>query len=477
MAEKITCQFDRETTMPNGPVPPAMNPGTAKAKDPFCVAPSPLFGAVPLRPAVYQKLNEPGPVQATWNAGDTVDIWWDLLAPHGGKISYYLCLDGSDTWECFQQNPMNYENGNQFGEMSLVPGPHKDRLIVPDVQCDRCTIAWRWDASMEPSVFVNCADISITGGEDTPPQPEPQPGPTMPPIPPVPTYNPYMVLSLHDENKCLDLFDGNTENGAAIGIWFCNGRESQRWCFQDGKLMLASDNSKCIDVPATDERPAAGTALQIWDCNGSPSQGWGFDADAGTVYLVNSGDASLCLDLPGGDTSDGQIAQVWDCNAASQQKFYVPPPFGTFNIAAGVDEWKCLDVPGQNAVNGARLQIWDCNGIMGQQWLFDEDKIRYKQDPSKCVDAPGGEVQQDSLLWLWDCNGSPGQSLGYDYNTRTIYFADSKDASMCWNLLASDGSNGNSISVQPCNDDAGQQWNVGTGHLAALKSRGTEMLA
>jgi hypothetical protein len=187
--------------------------------------------------------------------------------------------------------------------------------------------------------------------------------------------------------------------------------------------------------------------------------------------LAGEADASLCLDLPGGDASAGQIAQVWDCNGLTHQQFYVPPPFGTFNIASGVDQWKCLDVPGGQAVNGARLQIWDCNGIMGQQWLFgDDSKIRYMDDPSKCIDVPGGDVQENGLLWLWDCNDAAGQTLGYDWNMQTVYFVNSKDASMCWSLVSSDTSNGNAITVSPCNgDDASQRWGMGSQHMSKIK--------
>jgi hypothetical protein len=462
---------------PAGALVPGTQPGKARPSNPACVSPLNagamiLLGA--LRPEVYRKLNEPGPVQAEWFAGETVEIKLDIIFSHGGSYAFFLCLDGSDTWECFEKTPLTFAGtGQVWKHMGPLPRVFSDNVVLPDVQCDRCTLAWRWDALFEPSVFINCIDVTINGGDDTPPQPEPQPGPTLPPLPDVddaPTYNPYMVLSLADSGKCLDV-GGAADNGAVVQVRDCNGDVNQQWRFENDTIKLALDTAKCIDVPVSDSGIVAASAdLQLWDCNGLPNQQFAYDPDAGTVSLANSADAPLCMDA--GSAEPGQVVQIRDCDGEKSQQFYVPPPFGAFTISAGVDAGKCLDLPGQSAVNGARLQLWDCNGLMGQQWLFDAEdaKIRYMDDPSKCVDVPGGEAVEGQLLWLWDCVDVPGQVVGYDAAEKTIYFASSNDATLCWNLIAGDTSNGNAIGVSQCDGSGSQQWEIGYEHSAAKRT-------
>jgi hypothetical protein len=36
------------------------------------------------------------------------------------------------------------------------------------------------------------------------------------------------------EEKCIDLFNHNTDNGAEVGVWECNGSPQQRWALGDG---------------------------------------------------------------------------------------------------------------------------------------------------------------------------------------------------------------------------------------------------
>jgi len=36
------------------------------------------------------------------------------------------------------------------------------------------------------------------------------------------------------EEKCMDLFDHNTDNGAEVGVWECNGSPQQKWAMGDG---------------------------------------------------------------------------------------------------------------------------------------------------------------------------------------------------------------------------------------------------
>jgi len=121
-----------------------------------------------------------GEAVATYRAGDTIDVQWKSYANHGGHYAYRLCLDGSDTEECFKQNYLQNDKGETW--IKIPPGSHKptatfnDKIRIPQgINCDSCTLSWRWDTHSDQfdaltagspdaaAVRVNCADIVITG--------------------------------------------------------------------------------------------------------------------------------------------------------------------------------------------------------------------------------------------------------------------------------------------------------------------------
>lgn len=78
-------------------------------------------------------------------------------------------------------------------------------------------------------------------------------------------------------------------------------------------------------------------------------------------------------------------------------------------LAQGSGGWLCLDMPGGDTSNGNGLWVWECNGQQSQQWWFDEWQIMYAADNSKCVDVQAGDLSAGEALMIWDCNGSPAQ--------------------------------------------------------------------
>jgi len=138
-----------------------------------------------------QQMMVPGPIQGRYTAGEVVEMHWHVYADHGGWYSYRICLDGSDTEECFRQNILSNTAGEQ--KMRVTHGSTSDyyaQMRIPEnVACDRCTLSWFWhgDPSYEDNIFVNCIDISISGPR---PSPKPTPAPTGPTPTPAPSPTP-----------------------------------------------------------------------------------------------------------------------------------------------------------------------------------------------------------------------------------------------------------------------------------------------
>ena len=133
--------------------------------------------------------------------------------------------------------------------------------------------------------------------------------------------------------------------------------------------------------------------------------------------------ASLCMAAPplGGS---GRV-QVQPCGPIAPEKWNVEMAGGTQTISQSAVDF-CLDLNGGDTTNGNLVQVWECNGLANQQWVFADGtfQIQYYADKSKCVDA--GSLKPGSKLQIWDCNGTPQQHWGYDSNQQTIYLSDSR---------------------------------------------------
>merc|ERR1712232_1104688 len=131
----------------------------------------------------------------------------------------------------------------------------------------------------------------------------------------------------------------------------------------------------------------------------------------------------------------------------------------------------CLDLPGGDTTDGTALWVWDCNGQDSQKWVFAADswQIQYAGDTSKCLDA--GSMQENSQIQIWDCNGMSQQKWGYDQNSGNVYLADSAtDASLCMDLAYDKEYAGSTVLVYWCNSNPNQKWSIWDAAFASGKA-------
>ncbi|MEV8529765.1 RICIN domain-containing protein [Streptomyces sp. NPDC052000] len=87
------------------------------------------------------------------------------------------------------------------------------------------------------------------------------------------------------------------------------------------------------------------------------------------TFLIN-GASGKCLEVPGGNGSDGAPVQQWDCNQGDNQKWVVYPTSDGYSTLVNFQSGDCLDVPGLSKDQGAPLQQWSCNGGDNQKWVI-----------------------------------------------------------------------------------------------------------
>lgn len=272
----------------------------------------------------------------------------------------------------------------------------------------------------------------------------------------------YQIVPDGHRRMCVDLRDESGDDGTGIQLWECNGHESQLWYFDEGSFQIAwaGNSNKCID--AGDQQD--GSLLKLWECgkndDGSnwENQNWGFDADYGTIYLINSvADASLCLGIHGDWLSSGNGVRVVNCGHSEGGNSKVSFFLQSGMSIRSVEQYQmCLDLPGGDTTNGNLLQMWLCNGLSTQYWVNDYDRFRFRlsTDFSKCLDA-GGWVA-GSRLMIWDCqDDNQNQDIVYDAEARRLYLAGS---SLCLDFAAGEMVHSAAVQVWDCTDCWNQQF-------------------
>jgi glucosylceramidase len=115
------------------------------------------------------------------------------------------------------------------------------------------------------------------------------------------------------------------------------------------------------------------------------------------------GYAGLCLDVAGGNASDGTAADLYTCNGTTAQQWTVDPD-GTVEAMS-----KCLDVTGGGTANGTAVDLYTCNGTGAQVWQPQTGGALYNPQSGKCLDDTGASATAGTHLQIWSCTGAANQ--------------------------------------------------------------------
>lgn len=131
------------------------------------------------------------------------------------------------------------------------------------------------------------------------------------------------TIQSRETGLCLAVPKEITSNGSYLQLQNCTGE--QLWKFERGQIILAnSAPPKCVDVLGGNA--SDGNQLAIWDCVGTPQQQW--EVQSGTIISAFSF-GFKCMDLRNGGV-DGNVVQIWDCQKRAWNQQWVV----TFNTSA-----------------------------------------------------------------------------------------------------------------------------------------------
>ncbi|WP_255949861.1 ricin-type beta-trefoil lectin domain protein [Streptomyces odontomachi] len=123
------------------------------------------------------------------------------------------------------------------------------------------------------------------------------------------------------------------------------------------------------------------------------------------TVVAHSGIAGKCLDVAGGNTTNGTPVQIYGCNGSTAQRWtYTPGDGGTLRALGG-----CLDVSGSGTANSTKVQLWQCNGSGAQRWTAGANDSLVNPESGRCLDDPNSSTADSTQLQIYDCNGTAAQ--------------------------------------------------------------------
>ncbi|RCU49544.1 hypothetical protein DU002_11545 [Corallincola holothuriorum] len=137
----------------------------------------------------------------------------------------------------------------------------------------------------------------------------------------------WVNLQLRHSQRCMDVANGNTNNGSIYHQWSCNtNNANQRFRFEE------------------------------------QGSGW---------YSIRSQVSDKCLDLAYGSKNNGAKLQQYSCQGSNQNQHWriVDLGDGWFELRSRKSD-KCADIKGVSEANGANMHQWQCINGLNQQFRF-----------------------------------------------------------------------------------------------------------
>lgn len=267
------------------------------------------------------------------------------------------------------------------------------------------------------------------------------------------------IVSYLDLGKCIDLPNNDATDGNQLELWDCSGGPQQQWGYDANSLTIylassSADATACMDL--TNGGLDNGNPLGIWQCVGGDNQGWNYNGP-----VPPPAPPPPPPPAPKPPPPSPSPAPPTPVPPAPTPGPAPVPSRGVQSRASG----RCLDLPGGDTTNGNILAVYPCAGSENQRWQFFNGNLRYMGDASKCVDLGGNNQENGSLIGIWDCTGGPQQAWEYDYNEGTIYLSTCDTATYpnckCADVQNGGANDGDQVQVWDCLGVDNQLWNLG----------------
>ena len=192
----------------------------------------------------------------------------------------------------------------------------------------------------------------------------------------------YTISSALNQNKVLNLKNGDITNYNDIQLYDFNGTDAQKWLINyigNGLYTIKPYASINYSVDVYNGSHNIGTKIQLFKYNNSNAQKWIIkDLNDGYFSIISICN-NLNVDVAGANTANGSKIQLYTSNNTNAQKFQFNPvkEFGSRSLKDGyyfintsLNNKKVLDINNGVIADGINVQIFDINYSLAQKWYI-----------------------------------------------------------------------------------------------------------
>ncbi|TGK35650.1 hypothetical protein EHO65_18590 [Leptospira andrefontaineae] len=162
------------------------------------------------------------------------------------------------------------------------------------------------------------------------------------------------------QNESIAVDANGSTSGSLVSQWTWHGGNNQRWekNYESPYFALINQASnRCLDV--SNSSTANGARIQIYNCNGTDAQKWYYDA--GNGFLRSKLNPNKCMDN-GGETRNGGKIALWDCKDMNNMRF----DFVGDSIRNRINSLYAVDASANS--NGSLVHQWEFLNASNQLW-------------------------------------------------------------------------------------------------------------
>ena len=221
---------------------------------------------------------------------------------------------------------------------------------------------------------------------------------------------------------------------------------------------------KCLDVAGGEM--SNGTNVREWEDNGADAQKWIIRQNEDGTYRIISKCNDLNLDVFGGQTADGTNVNMYENNGAEAQKFMFKKvehekgdktiEDGIYKISFARDEKKVISINQSNAVimydKTQRYQTFNIKYVENGYYTIQSI------DSNKFLDVQGGGMTNGTNVREWEENGADAQKWIIRENEDGTYSIISKCNDLFLDICGGNTDNMTNVNMYEKNNSIAQKF-------------------